>query len=195
MGRRVGLALSREQVVGQALEYVERDGADQLSLASVARGLGVQTPSLYYYVSGNQELRELAVIEGWRRLGGAILSAAPEERPGPALRLECHAYRQWALDHPEVYRLMSAVSVSPSDPRFVPVATPIFEHIARRVSPSGNADPAAIVHASRLIRSVLHGFISLEVSGQFNLKDFDVDETFETLVDMVVLQARKARRQ
>jgi hypothetical protein len=38
----------------------------------------------------------------------------------------------------------------------------------------------------RTLRSALHGFVSLEASGGFGLPD-DVDDSFETLVDVIAV--------
>ena len=39
-----------------------------------------------------------------------------------------------------------------------------------------------LVHATRILRSTLHGFVALEAAGGFGLPD-SVDETFTLLVD------------
>jgi hypothetical protein len=41
------------------------------------------------------------------------------------------------------------------------------------------------VHAARVLRSALHGFVTLEYAGDFVL-DQDPDESFEQLVEMLV---------
>ena len=40
------------------------------------------------------------------------------------------------------------------------------------------------IHAVRIVRSALHGFVSLELNGGFGLP-LDLDETFARLVDVL----------
>ena len=51
--------LSRDAVVAAALEVVEKDGADALTMRSVAKEIGVSASSLYGYVANKEELVQL----------------------------------------------------------------------------------------------------------------------------------------
>jgi AcrR family transcriptional regulator len=48
--------LSRSKIVETALEMIDEDGTDQLTIRNVARRLGVQGPSIYYYFRDRDEL-------------------------------------------------------------------------------------------------------------------------------------------
>lgn len=50
------MALSREQVVGTALDILRRYGLADLSMRRLARELGVQPGALYWHVANKQEL-------------------------------------------------------------------------------------------------------------------------------------------
>jgi AcrR family transcriptional regulator len=54
-------ALSREAIAGAALEIVDRDGLDALTMRSVAQALGTGAASLYAHVASKEELLELVI--------------------------------------------------------------------------------------------------------------------------------------
>ena len=66
MSPRAGL--SADRVTALALEIVDRDGPDALTLARVAESAGVATPSLYKHIGGLAEhLHQLRHIDEPRK--------------------------------------------------------------------------------------------------------------------------------
>lgn len=67
MGRPRRPLLSQERIFQEALLLIDEEGAEALTLARLARRLGVQAASLYNHVSGRDEIvegvRELVVAE------------------------------------------------------------------------------------------------------------------------------------
>jgi TetR/AcrR family tetracycline transcriptional repressor len=100
----VRTALSRERVLRAALELVDREGVDALSMRRLGRALGVEAMSLYGYVRSKDDL-----IEGVVEL---IFGEMPLIVPGPEpwqQRIRRHAaiYRSVLLAHPNVVRLVA----------------------------------------------------------------------------------------
>ena len=71
------MALDRQQVVDEALQLLDDDGLDALSLRTLAGRLGVQAPTLYWHIGSKAELLDA--------LADAIMDdairAVPESRP------------------------------------------------------------------------------------------------------------------
>ena len=94
-------SLSREQVARAALEMVDRDGLDALSMRRLATELGVGTMTLYGYFRGKPELLD------------AVLDVATEDFDAPtadgSFREQVVAYalaaRAWLLRHPAIVKL------------------------------------------------------------------------------------------
>src|SRR5436305_11825550 len=53
--------LSREAIAGAALEIVDRDGLEAMTMRSVAQALGTGAASLYAHVASKEELLELVI--------------------------------------------------------------------------------------------------------------------------------------
>lgn len=104
MPARVRHGLSREKVLSTALEIVDRDGVEALTMRGLGRELGVEAMSLYGYVASKQDLIE-GVVE-------QIFKEMPLIVPGPGpwqerLRIHAATYRETLLRHPNAVRLVA----------------------------------------------------------------------------------------
>lgn len=69
------MALNRERVLREALQLVDDDGLDALSLRTLASRLAVQAPTLYWHVKNKSEL-----LDG---IADAVMDEAIEALPDP----------------------------------------------------------------------------------------------------------------
>lgn len=175
MGRRVGI--DHGSIVSTAVELVESGGLESLSLGSVARRLGIQTPSLYHHVDGFGALRrEVALIAAVR------LTAALESARGAAITDLADAYRRFALDHPGLYDALLPAPAPSEDPELAGAMYVAVSIVSAALAESGLDSSTEAVRA---LRSALHGFVMLERSGGFGLGG-DLEESFARLVRVVV---------
>lgn len=166
-------------VAEEAARLSDEEGFDSLSLAAVAKRLGVATPSLYKHVDGLAGLRGEVALLGANGLGEAVQRAAVGRSGADALRAAADAYRRYAHAHPGRYVALQQL------PRWAgatakPSTSPV-EVLAAVLRGFGIAEDQ-MVHAIRALRSALHGFVDLEVQGGFGLPE-DVDETYALLVE------------
>jgi len=92
--------VTKARVVDAAVALLDRQGASALSLAAVAREVGVRTPSLYHHVEGLDGLRREVRLRGVERLGDALQRAAGGRSGRDALAAVAHAYRALAMTIP-----------------------------------------------------------------------------------------------
>jgi AcrR family transcriptional regulator len=184
MSPRAGL--DKGQVVQAAAELLNAEGPTALNLNRLARHLGVQTPSLYNHVDGLPGLqRELALLNV-HGLGERLEQAAIGRSGAEALRAIALAYRDYIKASPGVY--LASLQASGNRPE----ANPELEAAEGRVVAVAMAVVASFglsgedgLHAVRGLRSVVHGFASLEVAGGFGLP-LNLDESFHRLVEMFI---------
>lgn len=185
MARRPGV--TRERVVEAATALIDRQGPAALSLASLAQTLGVRTPSLYNHVGGLDDLRGALRLRGLEGLESALQRSAVGRARADALFALADAYRAFAREHPGLYALTLAAGGGEPDgvrdaAATAAVAGRLVEVVVRVLGGYGLEGDEAL-HATRALRSSLHGFAALEGAGGFGLP-LDLDASFHSLIAM-----------
>ena len=96
--------LSRERVLRAALELVDTEGVEALTMRRLGRELGIEAMSLYGYVRSKQDLIEGVVEQVFRQMPLVV------HGPGDwqdRIRRHAALYRQVLLDHPNAVRLVA----------------------------------------------------------------------------------------
>ncbi|HEY7399652.1 MAG TPA: WHG domain-containing protein [Actinomycetota bacterium] len=149
------------EAVTVALDILEREGRDALTMRSLAGRMGIRAPSLYKHIRGKEELDALMIAEGFRRAGAALHEASDAAPPGSTrtalLLAVAHAYRAWALAHPHLYRLMTGGPL-PRDRMPEGLEAWTAEPLVRA---AGDPDLARAAFA------FAHGMTILELDGRF----------------------------
>ena len=187
--------LNKAIIVQAAADLVNTEGVDGLTLNRLANKLGVQTPSLYNHIDGLPGLqRELSLLNA-HRLGDRLEKAAVGKSGPEAIRQVAQAYRAYIKDNPGVYlsSLRASGSLPQGDEALEAEEDRIVE-IGLAVVASFGLNGEAGLHAVRGLRSVVHGFATLEIAGGFGLP-LDCDESFQRLVQMLIsaLQIQQSR--
>lgn len=184
MARRAGL--DTPTIVAAAAALVNREGVAALSLKRLADELGVQTPSLYNHVDGLPGLeRELALLSV-QRLGDALADAVIGKSGTAAVAALMDAYRAFINANPGLasYTVRPAAVAAPEDTERTQAEARIIYVAVAVVTAFGLTGDDAI-HAVRALRSVVHGFATLEAAGGFGIP-LDLDESFRRLVAMMI---------
>jgi len=97
----------REELIAAAVTMVETPDAEQLSLRSIARRVGIAATSVYLHFPDVDHLLAAVMQRGFEDLTAATTHAA-QHASGPLdeLRRRCRAYCHFALDHPKLYQVM-----------------------------------------------------------------------------------------
>jgi TetR/AcrR family transcriptional regulator, tetracycline repressor protein len=100
-----GKGLDRDVIVRAALDSIDRNGAQGLTMRGLALDLGVEAMSLYRYVAGREDLLEGVVtllLEGLTDLDEQLGQTWQGYLQGLA-----HAVRRIAVDHPAAFPLVA----------------------------------------------------------------------------------------
>ena len=150
--------VTREVVLAAALEIIDRDGADGLSMRRLARALG-RDPMILYRHAPNKA----ALLDG---VAETVLAQLQVDSADPdwagQLRTVARDYRQLALAHPHVVPLLVTR----------PLATPLalrplgtlrpLEDILTLLTRAGFSGPDAL-HIYRALFGFLHGHVLNEL--------------------------------
>ena len=159
------------EIVGVALELLEEEGPDGLSMRRIAERVGIRAPSIYKHLPDKQALEAAIISVGFELMAHAFEGAlSGSEDP---LRALARAYRGFAKAHPHLYRLMTdrelnrellAPGVEDS------ASAPIFEAVG------GDIDLA------RAAWAFAHGMTILELNNRFP-SDADLNAAWERGID------------
>jgi AcrR family transcriptional regulator len=179
--------LSPQRVVAEAAAVADAVGLEQLTLAEVAQRLGVALPSLYKHVNGLADLRRELALLGMGELAATLGRAAMGRSGRDALAAVAEAYRAFATDRAGLYSATMRAP-SPDDVELAAVSQEALD-VALAVMRSYDIEGADAVHAIRIFRSAMHGFVAQEASGAFGMIE-SVDESYRLLIDLLDLAFR-----
>ena len=155
-----------EEILGIATDVMTEDGVNGLSLAEVARRLGVQPPSLYKYFPSLMAVYDALFLRGQVEHLEVMRQAMAAAQPGlDALIAGLEASGRWALAHRAVAQLLfwrPVPSFAPSAEAFAPSTEMVALQRraladavdAGQLGPDANAEDAVYL-VSTLITGVL----------------------------------------
>jgi AcrR family transcriptional regulator len=181
MSHRVGL--DRASVVEAAVKLIDEEGIEQLSLGRLAERLGVRTPSLYNHVAGLPGLKHDLTLYCLHDLLDLILRSTVGKSRAEAIFALADAYRAYAREAPGRYAL-TVQAPDPGDQEVQALAQQLVDVVRAVLAPYRLSEEVAI-HAIRGLRSIVHGFISLEVAGGFAMP-VDLDASFHWLINLFI---------
>jgi AcrR family transcriptional regulator len=177
---RVGL--DAEGVITAAAQLADAEGLHDLTLARLAERLGVRSPSLYAHVGGLADVRTRLAARGARELTVVLQAAAAGRARSDALRAVADAYRAYAHAHPGTYAAMQRAP-GQGEPAAAAAGAALIDVLAA-VLRGYELHGDDTIHAVRLMRAALHGFVSLEREGGFAMP-VDLEESYRRLVQML----------
>jgi AcrR family transcriptional regulator len=178
---RAGLDAATVTLAGADL--ADEVGFTALSMGLLAERLGVKTPSLYKHVANQADLTHRIAILAINEIADAIRDAIQGRGGSEALSAGAHAMRAFVLAHPGRYAAgNSAKATGPDDP-LVPAAQRLLASWAAMLH-GYRLDPDQEIHALRMLRSILHGFATLEADGGFQI-NADIDDSFTWMLGFI----------
>lgn len=172
--------LTTAKVVDAALELVDEQGVEGLTLAAVAARTGVATPSLYKHVASLGELRGHIGVRMLEEMTGRFTETVLGRAGDEAVKALMHAYRAYVQEHPKRY---AAMPMDPLHDELQREAGVKLMEVMLATLRSYGLEGSAAVHATRRLRVIAHGFASIEAGGGFGLPE-GLDDTYDQLVRM-----------
>jgi AcrR family transcriptional regulator len=155
--------LSSADILETAVQMVEHDGADGLSLRAVASALGVKAPSLYRYFPHKEALEVAVAEEIWNVVLGELQAASANADPDTRFRRTAGAYLRFARERFSLYTFVVQNGLSKTYGSKASKA--VWNLLLEAASGvSGQPDDTA---AAVAVWSFLHGYATLEHAGAF----------------------------
>ncbi|WP_088102123.1 TetR/AcrR family transcriptional regulator [Halalkalibacter urbisdiaboli] len=177
MSPRIGLDYST--VVQTAIQLADAEGPTSVTIATLAKKLGVRPPSLYNHISSLQDVRNKVVLHGLNELLRRIENATRRVVREEAVHQLAKAYLTFAREHPGVYEMTLAPDVTVEE---IERASAAIVQLTVAIIKTFDINEEESLHAVRGIRSMLHGFASLERNGGFGLS-LSLDDSYKKMIN------------
>jgi AcrR family transcriptional regulator len=175
--------LTAATVTEAAAALVDEIGFDQLSMGLLAERLGIKTPSLYKHVTSQADLAHRIAILAMTQCADAIRDAIQGRAGSDALFAGAQAMRTFVKEHHGRYAAANAARPTGPDDPLIPALNRVVASWAAMLH-GYRIDPSQEIHALRMLRTVLHGYASLEAAGGFQYST-DVDDSFTWMITFV----------
>jgi AcrR family transcriptional regulator len=96
----------KNALIAAALEQIEKQGVASLNLRALAKTVGVTHPAVYRHFSDKETLLLAVAQRGFEELAERLEQASEARGKTERLRAIAHAYIGYALEHPELCRVM-----------------------------------------------------------------------------------------
>lgn len=180
---RTRVKLDSQIIVAAAAEIADSNGLDKVTLTAVANYLEIRKPSLYNHIHGLPELKGQLAILATNQLRIKISDAAIGKAKHDAIVAIADAYRLFARERPGLYKAI----VSSPDRNNLDLKIAIQKMIAviSTVLEPYNLNAEDKTHAIRSLRSLMHGFASLEEAGWF-IAPIDREASYQRSIDIFI---------
>jgi AcrR family transcriptional regulator len=179
MSPRPKIRLDLKTILEAAGGLADQQGIQEVTLANLAKKLGIRPPSLYNHFDGLPGLRKRMAIYGIDMLYSRMADAAIGVSGTEAVLAVSQAYVNFAREHPGVYEA-TLLAPDPEDVDMQQAGAKIVE-LSVRILQAYHLEGDSALHAVRGLRSILHGFSSLEQSGGFKMA-LDLDESLMIII-------------
>jgi AcrR family transcriptional regulator len=172
----------RSRLLEVALRALEESGPEALQARTLTAEIGTSTQAVYTLFGGMPGLFEALVVDGFVRLAGHVTSVPETDDPVADFFAQGRAYVEWALAHPQFYRLMFGLTggrlrvhvglemtVTGPLANFPEgqAAAEVMVHSLERVRAAGRIGDTDPVLAAGQFLSATHGYVLLEIAGAF----------------------------
>jgi AcrR family transcriptional regulator len=191
----------RTQMLEVASAMLEEAGPEALQARRLTATVGASTQAVYTLFGGMPSLFEALVAEGFRRFAEYVEAVPESDDPVADFFAQGRAYCEWALEHPQHYRLMfgltggdlrmhagleMTVARTFTGPPEGQAAFQIMIGAMDRVQAAGRIRPVDSLVAAGQFLSATHGYLLLAIGGVFGREEDGLEVIVALSVNLMV---------
>lgn len=189
MSPRPKIALDKNRIMFVAAELANEHGSENITLALLAKKLNIKPPSLYNHFDGLPGIkRELTIFSLEKLYTSLVEEVEGKSKEDEAIMALSKAYLSFARRNRGLYEL-ALEAPDPADEPVHDAGKKIVDLVISAIRPLELSYEQAI-HAVRGLRSLMHGFASLEQKGGFGIP-LDLDESYKLAVEAFIVGLKK----
>jgi AcrR family transcriptional regulator len=172
--------LTPERLARAGAELADEVGFDQVTVSALARRFDVKVASLYSHLKGSQDLRTKIALLALEELADRAADALAGRAGKDALTAFANVYRDYAREHPGRY---AAAQMRLDAETAAVSAGGRHAQMTRAILRGYDLTEPDQTHAVRLLGSVFHGYVTLEMGGGFSHSSPGTQETWSRVLD------------
>ena len=176
--------LNEEIIVRAAKELIEQEGFSAFSMRKLAEKLNVRTASLYAHIERMETLFTEVGLSALREQRDCLLNAIGEKHSDSAVRALAESYRRFAAEHAELYKII--MQMPAGNDAVLREAAAMTAEPFMRVLADYRLSEAQKMHWQRVLRGLMHGFVSEEQAGYFSHYPVPVEESYGIAVRCMI---------
>ncbi|AAK76774.1 AcrR family transcriptional regulator [Clostridium acetobutylicum] len=180
--------LTKEKIIQIAFSLADEIGLDKVTFQKLAEKLDIKSPSLYNHFSNMSDLKISMTTYLLNSLNFKLMQDLVGKSGEAAVKIFAYTYKDFAMENKTAYRL------------FLSTKTTENEEVNRMAKETNNIilqvlsfyikNDVDLIHKSRALRSLLHGYVSLSSLGYFQNK-VDSEDSFRIMIDDFILSLSK----
>lgn len=186
------IGLTREKVIEVAAELFEKCGVERFSMRALADSLNVKPASLYNHIDSMESLTVDVCVYALKMQRDIEMNAVKGKTDFDAIKALADAYRKFAKEHSDLYRLIMSTAASGTG-RLAEISQCIVEPFMKVLENTALTDSEKC-HWQRTLRGIVHGFVSQEDAGFFSHLPYNADESFETAIQCYIDGLKQAEK-
>ncbi|MBC2906523.1 TetR/AcrR family transcriptional regulator [Streptomyces cupreus] len=176
----VRAGLTPELLTRAGAELADEVGFDRVTVSELARRFDVKVASLYSHLKNSQELKTRIALLALEELADRAADALAGRAGKDALTAFADVYRDYARTHPGRY----AAARFRLDPETAAQSAGVrHAQMTRAILRGYDLTEPDQTHAVRLLGSVFHGYVDLELAGGFSHSSPDSEESWARILD------------
>ena len=176
--------LNREIIINAAKELMEQESVQNFSMKKLADKLEVKTASLYTHIESMEalytEVGLLALKSQLDELSAAISGKIRDD----AVTILAYSYRKFATEHEELYKII--MQIPTGNDEVLKKAAAMTAEPFMKVLNDYQLSQEQKMHWQRILRGMMHGFVSEEKAGYFIHYPVTIDDSYKIAVQCVI---------
>lgn len=176
--------LSKEVLIEASKELIEENGIAAFSMRALAEKLGVKTASLYAHIESMDALFTEIGLSALNDQKAAQLAAIEGKHGDAAVFALAESYRAFAKAHAALYQLIMQMPMARDET--LRAAAAMIAEPSMQVLCGYSIAEVRRMHWQRVLRGVMHGFVSQEASGYFSHYPVNLEESYRLAIQCII---------
>jgi len=180
--------LTKEKIIETAFLLADEISLNQVTFQKIAEKLEIKYQSLYNHFANMDDLKTKMTIYLLNKLNSSLMQRLIGKSGENAIRGFAYVYRDFAFENKTGYGLiMNIPSTQDEEVRRLAKETTGIIH---QILDFYIKDETQLIHKGRALRSLLHGFVSMNFLGYFQ-HPVNVEDSFQSMIDDFILSVSR----